>query len=59
MAKAEVAMIRLRRDIGWTDKLRAYKVVLDHAIVGKIREGEEIEMDASPGKHELYLKIDW
>lgn len=52
-------MIRLRRDIGWTDKLRAYKVVLDHAIVGKIREGEEIEMDASPGKHELYLKIDW
>lgn len=52
-------MIRLKRDSGFADRLRAYKVILDGEEVVKIKNGEHIELNAEPGQHELYLKIDW
>ena len=52
-------MIRIKRDSGYADRLRAYKVVLDSNIVGEIRNGQQIELKVTPGKHRLQLKIDW
>lgn len=52
-------MIRLKRDSGYADRMRAYKVILDGKEVAKIRNGQQIELDVAPGNHELYLKIDW
>lgn len=52
-------MIRLKRDSGYVDRMRAYKVMLDGEQVAKIKNGEQIEIDVAPGNHELYLKIDW
>lgn len=52
-------MIRIKRDSGFADRSRAYKVILDNETVGKINNGQQIELDAAPGKHQLYLKIDW
>jgi hypothetical protein len=52
-------MIRIKRDSGYADIFRAYKVVLDSNIVGEIREGQQLELNVTPGKHRMQLKIDW
>ena len=52
-------MIKIKRDSGYVDRLRAYKVVVDGNVVGEIKNGQQIELDVSQGKHELFLKIDW
>lgn len=52
-------MIRIKRNTGYVDRLRAYKVVLDGNVIGEIKNGQQIEFDVPPGKHHLYLKIDW
>jgi hypothetical protein len=43
----------------WRDRLRAYKIVIDDAVVGAIRNGEEKLVLVQPGEHQLRLKIDW
>jgi hypothetical protein len=52
-------MIRLKRDSGFTDRLRAYKVILNGNAIGEIKNGEEREFNVASGRHQLYLKIDW
>jgi hypothetical protein len=52
-------MIRIKRDTGYTDRLRAYKVVLDGNVIGEIKNDQQVELDVAPGKHHLTLKIDW
>jgi len=52
-------MITIRRDSGYADYLRAYEVVLDGNVIGKIKNGQELELNVPSGQHELYLKIDW
>ncbi|MEB3343631.1 hypothetical protein [Okeania sp.] len=52
-------MLKLKRDSGSVDLLRAYKVVLDGNIIGYIKNGEEREFDIAEGNHDLFLKIDW
>ena len=52
-------MIRITRDSGYADRIRAYKIVLDGNVIGEIRNGEQLELDLPPGKHQLHLKIDW
>jgi hypothetical protein len=54
------ATIHIRREPGGlADRSRAYRVVLDGHEVGKLRRGERITLDVDPGRHEVYLKIDW
>jgi len=54
------ARIRVDREAGrLVDRLRAYKVVLDGAVVGRVKRGESLVFDTSPGHHELHLAIDW
>jgi hypothetical protein len=52
-------MIRIKRDAGYADRIRAYKIVLDDNVIGEIKNGEQVELNAPPGKHQLFLKIDW
>jgi hypothetical protein len=52
-------MIRIKRDTGYADRVRAYKVVLDGNVIGEIKNGQQVEFDVAPGKHQLNLKIDW
>ena len=51
--------LRLNRDSGYADRIRDYHVVLDGKKVARIGNGESIEIPVEPGKHELYMKIDW
>ncbi|HET6864551.1 MAG TPA: hypothetical protein VFH80_01465, partial [Solirubrobacteraceae bacterium] len=54
---AQIMLKRLRRPIG--DVLRTYKVVIDGDRAGDIRRGETKTFDVAPGRHEIYLEIDW
>lgn len=51
--------IVLIRSAALTDKLRAYKVLVDQRVVGKIRDGATQSFDCAPGRHRLSLKLDW
>lgn len=52
-------VIRISRDEGYTDSLRAYNIVLDGRVTGHIWQGQTVELDVLPGNHTLCLKIDW
>lgn len=54
------ARIRLdRRTRGYADRVRAYRVVLDGVVVGRIKRGQSLSVEADPGHHELHLAVDW
>jgi hypothetical protein len=42
-----------------SDRGRAYRVLIDGAEGGRVRNGEVISVPVSSGHHELRLKIDW
>jgi hypothetical protein len=56
---AAMATIKICRDSGYADRIRAYHVVLDGKKVMRISNGECVEFPVHPGRHELFLKIDW
>lgn len=54
-----MAVLRIKRDSGYADRLRDYSVILDGIQTGKIGNGETKEFPIPPGQHELRLKVDW
>ncbi len=48
-----------RRDVGYVDRLRAYKVLIDDEHRGTIGRGQTLTLDVAPGRHTVMLKIDW
>jgi hypothetical protein len=54
-----LALLKIVRDSGYADRLRAYKVIVDGKTAGQIRDGETKEFPISGGQHDLSLKIDW
>jgi hypothetical protein len=54
-----MALLKIVRDSGYADRLRAYTVVLDGQEAGKVGNGETVELPISAGQHSLSLKIDW
>ena len=55
----EEAKLNLNRVTSFSDSLRAYSIVLDGAVVGHIKAGESVDIPVHPGKHQIFLKIDW
>ncbi len=51
--------LRVVRDRGWVDKLRAYRIPLDGAEVGRISEGGELRREIGEGHHVIEARIDW
>jgi hypothetical protein len=54
---ATIAVTRARG--GWRDLLRKYLIMIDGAVAGKIRRGQTLELPVTPGRHEIFLKVDW
>jgi hypothetical protein len=54
-----MALLKVVRECGYVDRLRAYQVVLDGQKIAGIRDGETKEIPVSAGEHLLSLKIDW
>ena len=51
------AVIELRRENGWVDGLRAWKVLIDGAIAGSILRRRTETFEVPPGEHTIQLKI--
>lgn len=51
-------MIKIKRDSGYADVVRGYKVMLDGKAVARVYDGQTISVDVPPGKHQLYIKLD-
>jgi hypothetical protein len=43
----------------WVDRGRAYEVFINGTSRGKLRRGEQIEIDVDPGPQDVHLAIDW
>ncbi|MEO0406056.1 MAG: hypothetical protein AAF289_01770 [Cyanobacteria bacterium P01_A01_bin.135] len=54
-----MAKLTVRRDKGYTDKLRKYCILLDGVEIGQLAEGEALRQDISGGLHVVEAKIDW
>jgi hypothetical protein len=55
----EDSSLVLTRAKTMSDKMRAYKVIVDGTEVGRIKEGEEASYKLDSGSHNLLIKIDW
>jgi hypothetical protein len=54
-----LAILKITRDSGYADALRAYQVIVDGKRVGNLKAGETKQFPVSVGPHSLSLKIDW
>lgn len=52
-------MLKLVREDKFRDRLRSYKIILDDTYCDDINTGEVRNLELTPGKHTIYLKIDW
>lgn len=48
-----------RRPSFWSDKLRKYTILVNGKEVGRIREGDVVEVPIGPGPYEVQARIDW
>lgn len=52
--------IRIERTSrGYPDRLRAYQILLDGKVAGRVKRGESVTVETEPGHHELHFSIDW
>ncbi len=58
-AGAGASIILTRDRGGWRDFARSYAVMIDGEQVAKVRRGQRLELPLAPGRHDVFLKIDW
>jgi hypothetical protein len=56
---ADARIVVERTESRKTDLLRAYRVVLDGEVVGRVKRGESLTVETDAGQHELHLAMDW
>lgn len=56
-SSSSLIVVRGRR--GWRDRARSYELVIDGTMVAKIRRGQRIELPISPGRHKVFMRINW
>ena len=54
---SSLIVVRDRR--GWRDRARSYELVVDGAKVTTIKRGQRIELPISPGRHRVFMRINW
>jgi hypothetical protein len=60
MALMSDGLLQLKRlPSRWQDRVRAYKVLVDGAEIGRLANGATGSYRVAPGEHRLRLKIDW
>ena len=53
------ASLTITRGTAFVDRARSYKVMLDGAELGRIKNDTTQTFSVPPGAHELHLKVDW
>lgn len=54
-----MARLKVTRDSGYADLVRAYAVIVDDKKIGELRNGESKEFLISAGDHSIAARIDW
>lgn len=44
---------------GYTDRARAYKVLVDGEERGAVKQGAGVEIEVDPGPRQVQMKVDW
>ncbi len=55
----ETSEIIVRRGGGWVDGARAYKIVIDGMIAGKVSKNGTLRLKVPAGEHEVIARVDW
>ena|SRR5205809_5099420 len=59
-ASTDSALVEVERRAGvWRDRVRTYRVFMDDTRVGAVAEGATWTCPVTPGRHRLYLRLDW
>jgi hypothetical protein len=57
---SQVATVEFHRPRAkWRDRVRSYKLIVDEREVGKIRAGQTVRIEVSPGTHTVQARISW
>ena len=60
MPGADSATIVMTRERpGYRERCRSYAVMVDDAQVAKVKRGQTLRLPIAPGRHEIYLRLDW
>lgn len=51
--------LTVTRDKGWADKVRKYRILLNGLEIGRIGEGELLQLQIPAGSHAIEARIDW
>jgi hypothetical protein len=51
--------LTVRRDRGWVDRFRNYKIVVDGSEIGRLAEGDLLRQEIATGSHVIEARIDW
>ncbi|MDP3521359.1 MAG: hypothetical protein Q8S02_12135 [Hydrogenophaga sp.] len=54
-----MATLSVRRDIGYADKLRKYRIFVNDSEIGQLAEGAVLHQDVGEGPHTVEARIDW
>ncbi len=54
-----MATLAVRRDKGYADKLRKYRILLDGLEIGQLAEGTVLRQEVSEGPHVVEARVDW
>lgn len=49
----------VKRDSGYADRVRKYKVICNSKAIGAVGNGETVSLEVPAGRHEVHFKIDW
>jgi hypothetical protein len=52
-------VITVYRDAADRDRLRKYGVYIDGVLLAQVAEEESREIEVAPGKHTIWVKVDW
>lgn len=55
----ENTMLIIHRPSCFIDRYRSFIIILDNQNVGKVKNADTFALPIEPGKHTLYLRIDW
>ena len=54
-----MATLTVRRDEGWADSLRRYRIILDGVEIGRLGESLVLRQEIGEGPHTIEANIDW
>jgi hypothetical protein len=53
------ATIVVRRDSGYADRLRDYRILIDGVEIGRVGNGATQDFQITSSPHQLMIKVDW